>query len=180
MAGQTESGLPIEPVYDSSSLAGFDPATALGAPGSFRTPARASNHVRGRLWTMRHMRLRVPPPSRTAVTASSLPPDDGAVRGPSTCRRRWATTRRPIAAGEVGSSAVASGLDRRMRRALRSRSADLGSTSIDCRTSVRMSVDQVDASTASRARVVGSHRSHMRRQVEGHGKPRRPAARSWR
>ncbi|MDQ1495725.1 MAG: hypothetical protein QOG69_2208, partial [Actinomycetota bacterium] len=25
MAGQTESGLPIEPVYDSSSLAGFDP-----------------------------------------------------------------------------------------------------------------------------------------------------------
>jgi methylmalonyl-CoA mutase N-terminal domain/subunit len=54
MAGQTESGLPIEPVYDSSSLAGFDPATALGAPGSF--PYTRGVHptmYAGRLWTMR-------------------------------------------------------------------------------------------------------------------------------
>jgi methylmalonyl-CoA mutase N-terminal domain/subunit len=49
MAGQTESGLPIEPVYE-----GFDPATALGAPGAF--PYTRGVHptmYTGRLWTMR-------------------------------------------------------------------------------------------------------------------------------
>jgi methylmalonyl-CoA mutase, N-terminal domain len=54
MAGQTESGLPIETVYDSSALAGFDPAVALGAPGAF--PYTRGVHPTmypGRLWTMR-------------------------------------------------------------------------------------------------------------------------------
>ena len=54
MAGQTESGLPIETVYDSAALAGFDPATALGAPGAF--PYTRGVHptmYAGRLWTMR-------------------------------------------------------------------------------------------------------------------------------
>ncbi len=31
----SESGLPIEPVYDESALAGQDAATALGAPGEY-------------------------------------------------------------------------------------------------------------------------------------------------
>ena len=31
----SESGLPIEPVYDASSLAGFDPRSALGEPGEY-------------------------------------------------------------------------------------------------------------------------------------------------
>ena len=31
----SESGLPIEPVYDESALAGFDARTALGAPGEY-------------------------------------------------------------------------------------------------------------------------------------------------
>src|SRR5450432_2782131 len=54
MANQTESGLPIEPVYDSSALVGFDPATSLGAPGAF--PFTRGVHptmYTGRLWTMR-------------------------------------------------------------------------------------------------------------------------------
>jgi methylmalonyl-CoA mutase, N-terminal domain len=54
MAGQTESGLPIEPVYDSSALAGFDPATALGEPGAFPfTRGVYPSMYTGRLWTMR-------------------------------------------------------------------------------------------------------------------------------
>jgi methylmalonyl-CoA mutase N-terminal domain/subunit len=54
MASQTESGLPIEPVYDSSSLAGFDPAAALGSPGAFPyTRGLHPNMYAGRLWTMR-------------------------------------------------------------------------------------------------------------------------------
>ncbi|HEY0869905.1 MAG TPA: methylmalonyl-CoA mutase family protein, partial [Acidothermaceae bacterium] len=54
MAGQTESGLPIEPVYDSSALDGFDPATALGAPGAFPyTRGVYPTMYTGRLWTMR-------------------------------------------------------------------------------------------------------------------------------
>ena len=54
MAGQTESGLPIESVYDEADLDGFDPATALGAPGAF--PYTRGVHptmYTGRLWTMR-------------------------------------------------------------------------------------------------------------------------------
>src|ERR1700758_5306559 len=31
----SESGLPIEPVYDESALSGFDPETALGEPGEY-------------------------------------------------------------------------------------------------------------------------------------------------
>src|SRR5246500_1601543 len=31
----SESGLPIEPVYDQSALSGFDPGTALGEPGEY-------------------------------------------------------------------------------------------------------------------------------------------------
>jgi methylmalonyl-CoA mutase, N-terminal domain len=31
----SESGLPIEPVYDAAALAGFDPKTALGEPGEY-------------------------------------------------------------------------------------------------------------------------------------------------
>jgi methylmalonyl-CoA mutase N-terminal domain/subunit len=54
MAGQTESGLPIEPVYDSSALGGFDPATALGQPGAFPyTRGVYPTMYTGRLWTMR-------------------------------------------------------------------------------------------------------------------------------
>ena len=54
MAGQTESGLPIEPVYDSSALADFDPAATLGAPGAFPfTRGVYPTMYTGRLWTMR-------------------------------------------------------------------------------------------------------------------------------
>jgi methylmalonyl-CoA mutase, N-terminal domain len=54
MAGQTESGLPIEPVYDSSALDGFDPAIALGQPGAFPyTRGVYPTMYTGRLWTMR-------------------------------------------------------------------------------------------------------------------------------
>src|SRR5665213_330447 len=54
MAGQTESGLPIEPVYDSSALADFDPASALGEPGAFPfTRGVYPSMYTGRLWTMR-------------------------------------------------------------------------------------------------------------------------------
>jgi methylmalonyl-CoA mutase, N-terminal domain len=54
MAGQTESGLPIEPVYDSSALAGFDPASALGQPGAYPyTRGVYPTMYTGRLWTMR-------------------------------------------------------------------------------------------------------------------------------
>src|SRR5450432_1153823 len=54
MAGTTESGQPIEPVYDSSALAGFDPASALGRPGAFPyTRGVYPTMYTGRLWTMR-------------------------------------------------------------------------------------------------------------------------------
>ena len=54
MSGQTESGLPIEPVYESSALVGFDPATALGRPGDFPyTRGVYPTMYTGRLWTMR-------------------------------------------------------------------------------------------------------------------------------
>jgi methylmalonyl-CoA mutase, N-terminal domain len=54
MAGQTESGLPIEPVYDRSALDGFDPAIALGQPGAFPyTRGVYPTMYTGRLWTMR-------------------------------------------------------------------------------------------------------------------------------
>ena len=54
MASQTESGLPIEPVYDTSALADFDPAVALGEPGAFPfTRGVYPTMYTGRLWTMR-------------------------------------------------------------------------------------------------------------------------------
>jgi methylmalonyl-CoA mutase N-terminal domain/subunit len=54
MASETESGLPIEPVYDSSALAGFDPASALAKPGAYPyTRGVYATMYTGRLWTMR-------------------------------------------------------------------------------------------------------------------------------
>ena len=50
----TESGLPVEPLYDPDSLSGWDPATQLGQPGSFPfTRGPYSNMYAGRPWTMR-------------------------------------------------------------------------------------------------------------------------------
>jgi methylmalonyl-CoA mutase N-terminal domain/subunit len=54
MEARSESGLPVEAVYDASSLAGFDPASALGSPGEFPfTRGAYPDMYRGRLWTMR-------------------------------------------------------------------------------------------------------------------------------
>ncbi|MCU0259469.1 MAG: methylmalonyl-CoA mutase family protein [Ilumatobacteraceae bacterium] len=57
MAGdshRTDSGIEIGPLYDASTLAGWDPATALGAPGEPPyTRGVYSSMYRGRLWTMR-------------------------------------------------------------------------------------------------------------------------------
>ena len=54
MRDRTESGLPIDAVYDASALDGFDPATALGLPGEFPfTRGAYPDMYRGRLWTMR-------------------------------------------------------------------------------------------------------------------------------
>ena len=33
-AARTESGLPVQPVYDAAVLAGFDPVALLGEPGA--------------------------------------------------------------------------------------------------------------------------------------------------
>jgi len=50
----SESGLPIEPVYDASSLDGFDPAAMLGEPGAFPfTRGVYPTMYTGRPWTMR-------------------------------------------------------------------------------------------------------------------------------
>ncbi len=51
---RTESGIPIEPVYEPSDLEGWDPAVRLGSPG--RPPFTRGIHprmYRDRLWTMR-------------------------------------------------------------------------------------------------------------------------------
>ncbi|MGA0064552.1 MAG: acyl-CoA mutase large subunit family protein [Ilumatobacteraceae bacterium] len=50
----TDSGIEIAPLYDASSLAGFDPAVALGAPGAapYTRGVYPKMH-RERLWTMR-------------------------------------------------------------------------------------------------------------------------------
>jgi methylmalonyl-CoA mutase N-terminal domain/subunit len=51
---KTTSGIPVEPLYDAASLDGFNPATALGAPGEFPfTRGIQPTMYRGRLWTMR-------------------------------------------------------------------------------------------------------------------------------
>jgi methylmalonyl-CoA mutase N-terminal domain/subunit len=50
----TESGIPIEPIYRASDLAGFDPERALGDPGHDPfTRGIYSTMYRGRPWTMR-------------------------------------------------------------------------------------------------------------------------------
>jgi methylmalonyl-CoA mutase, N-terminal domain len=50
----SESGFPIEPVYGPEALAGFDPATSLGEPGSFPfTRGVYPTMYTGRPWTMR-------------------------------------------------------------------------------------------------------------------------------
>jgi methylmalonyl-CoA mutase N-terminal domain/subunit len=54
MHERAESGFAIEDVYDAGSLAGFDPAASLGAPGEF--PFTRGIHptmYRGRPWTIR-------------------------------------------------------------------------------------------------------------------------------
>lgn len=49
-----ESGLPIEPVYGPEALDGWDPATKLGAPGSYPfTRGVYPSMYTGRPWTMR-------------------------------------------------------------------------------------------------------------------------------
>ena len=54
MASETESGLPIEPVYGPSSLQGWDPATELAEPGEYPyTRGVYPSMYTGRPWTMR-------------------------------------------------------------------------------------------------------------------------------
>jgi len=54
MEERTESGLPIEAVYDAASLEGVDLAAALGEPGAFPyTRGVYATMYRGRRWTMR-------------------------------------------------------------------------------------------------------------------------------
>jgi methylmalonyl-CoA mutase N-terminal domain/subunit len=51
---ESESGLPIEPVYGPESLAGWDPAEKLGEPGSYPfTRGVYPSMYTGRPWTMR-------------------------------------------------------------------------------------------------------------------------------
>jgi methylmalonyl-CoA mutase N-terminal domain/subunit len=50
----SESGLPIDPVYDASALAGFDPGVMLGDPGAFPfTRGVYPTMYTGKPWTMR-------------------------------------------------------------------------------------------------------------------------------
>jgi methylmalonyl-CoA mutase N-terminal domain/subunit len=54
MARESESGLPIEPVYGPAALDGFDPAERLGEPGRYPfTRGVYPNMYTGRPWTMR-------------------------------------------------------------------------------------------------------------------------------
>src|SRR5215216_2735590 len=54
MARESESGLPIEPLYGPESLEGWDPAEKLGEPGSFPfTRGVYRSMYTGRPWTMR-------------------------------------------------------------------------------------------------------------------------------
>jgi len=51
---ETSSGIPVELVYDSESLEGFDPGAQLGVPGEYPfTRGIQPTMYRGRLWTMR-------------------------------------------------------------------------------------------------------------------------------
>jgi methylmalonyl-CoA mutase, N-terminal domain len=54
MSASTESGLPFDPLYGPSSLAGWDPAERLGEPGEFPyTRGVYRTMYTGRPWTMR-------------------------------------------------------------------------------------------------------------------------------
>src|SRR5664279_4956530 len=54
MVRESESGLPIEPVYGASALDGWDPAVALGEPGQYPfTRGVYANMYTGRPWTTR-------------------------------------------------------------------------------------------------------------------------------
>src|SRR3954469_17693653 len=54
MVRESESGLPIEPVYGPDTLKGFDPQTQLGLPGEFPyTRGVYPSMYTGRPWTMR-------------------------------------------------------------------------------------------------------------------------------
>src|SRR5438067_9006329 len=54
MTRLSESGFPIEPVYDAAALEGWDPEAALGAPGAFPfTRGVYPTMYRGRPWTIR-------------------------------------------------------------------------------------------------------------------------------
>ncbi|MER6789177.1 methylmalonyl-CoA mutase family protein [Streptomyces sp. NPDC000658] len=54
MARESESGLPIEPVYGPQDLAGWDPAEKLGEPGGYPfTRGVYPSMYTGRPWTMR-------------------------------------------------------------------------------------------------------------------------------
>ena len=54
MARESESGLPIEPVYGPGDLEGWDPAAKLGEPGSYPfTRGVYPSMYTGRPWTMR-------------------------------------------------------------------------------------------------------------------------------
>ncbi|MEV8320723.1 methylmalonyl-CoA mutase family protein [Streptomyces sp. NPDC059900] len=54
MARESESGLPVEPVYGPGDLDGWDPATKLGAPGAYPyTRGVYPSMYTGRPWTMR-------------------------------------------------------------------------------------------------------------------------------
>ncbi|MEU1147109.1 methylmalonyl-CoA mutase [Streptomyces sp. NPDC005863] len=54
MTHESESGLPIEPVYGPEDLAGWDPAEKLGAPGAYPyTRGVYPTMYTGRPWTMR-------------------------------------------------------------------------------------------------------------------------------
>src|SRR5947199_8582478 len=54
MVHESESGFPIEPVYDGAALAGWDPDDRLGAPGAFPfTRGVYPTMYTGRPWTIR-------------------------------------------------------------------------------------------------------------------------------
>ncbi|MFJ7901211.1 methylmalonyl-CoA mutase [Streptomyces sp. NPDC096198] len=54
MARESESGLPVEPVYGPDALAGWDPAEQLGEPGAYPfTRGVYPTMYTGRPWTMR-------------------------------------------------------------------------------------------------------------------------------
>ena len=110
MTRESESGLPIEPVYGPEALRGCDPAERLGEPGELPVhPRRLSLDVHRppvddapvrRLRHRRRVQRPLPPADRRRHRRASP--------WPSTCRPRWATTpTTPLAHGEVGKVGVA-------------------------------------------------------------------------